>query len=97
MWHEVQNNCSSKGATNFNFDEHNHVTPTVTEPTNYTKLSKKIIYRADDLANLSPYNPVVREITTDFKPTLHISQDRNKFSGHHHKLHKSSRRKYIGV
>jgi hypothetical protein len=41
----------------------------VTEPTNYTKLSKKIIHRADDLANLSPYNPVVREITTDFKPT----------------------------
>jgi hypothetical protein len=42
---------------------------TVTEPTNYTRLSKKIIHRADDLANLSPYNPVVREITTDFKPT----------------------------
>jgi hypothetical protein len=41
----------------------------VTEPTNYTRLSKKIIHRADDLANLSPYNPVVREITTDFKPT----------------------------
>jgi hypothetical protein len=41
----------------------------VTEPTNYTELSKKIIHRADDLANLSPYNPVVREITTDFKPT----------------------------
>jgi hypothetical protein len=33
------------------------------------KLSKKIIHRADDLANLSSYNPVVREITTDFKPT----------------------------
>jgi hypothetical protein len=41
----------------------------ITELTNYTKLSKKIIHRADDLANLSPYNPVVREITTDFKPT----------------------------
>jgi hypothetical protein len=41
----------------------------VTESTNYTKLSKKIIHQADDLANLSPYNPVVREITTDFKPT----------------------------
>jgi hypothetical protein len=41
----------------------------VTEPTNYTKLSKKIIRRADDLANLSPYNPVVREITMNFKPT----------------------------
>jgi hypothetical protein len=41
----------------------------VIEPTNYTRLSKKIIHRADDLANLSPYNPVVREITTDFKPT----------------------------
>jgi hypothetical protein len=41
----------------------------VIEPTNYTKLSKKIIHRTDDLANLSPYNPVVREITTDFKPT----------------------------
>ena len=24
---------------------------------------------ADDLANLSPYNPVVREIAKDFKPT----------------------------
>jgi hypothetical protein len=43
--------------------------PAVTEPTNYMKLSKKIIHRADDLANLSPYNPVVREITTGFKPT----------------------------
>jgi hypothetical protein len=41
----------------------------VAEPTNYTKLSKKIIHRVDDLTNLSPYNPVVREITTDFKPT----------------------------
>jgi hypothetical protein len=41
----------------------------VTEPTNYTKLSKKIIHQADDLANLSPYNPVVHEIMTDFKPT----------------------------
>jgi hypothetical protein len=41
----------------------------VTEPTNYMKLSKKIIHQADDLANLSPYNPVVREIMTDFKPT----------------------------
>jgi hypothetical protein len=43
--------------------------PAVTEPTNYTKLSKKIIHRADNLANLNPYNPVVCEITTDFKPT----------------------------
>jgi hypothetical protein len=43
--------------------------PSVTEPTNYTKLSKKIIHRADNLANLSPYNLIVREITTDFKPT----------------------------
>jgi hypothetical protein len=43
--------------------------PAVTEPTNYTKLSKKIIHRAGDLENLSPYNPVVREITMDFKPT----------------------------
>jgi hypothetical protein len=43
--------------------------PAVTEPTNYTKLSKKIIHQADNLANLSPYNPVVCEITTDFKPT----------------------------
>jgi hypothetical protein len=41
----------------------------VTEPTNYMRLSKKIIHRADDLANLGPYNPVVREITKDFKPT----------------------------
>jgi hypothetical protein len=43
--------------------------PAIIEPTNYMKLSKKIIHRADDLANLSPYNPVVREITTNFKPT----------------------------
>jgi hypothetical protein len=43
--------------------------PAVTEPTNYTKLSKKIIQQANDLANLSPYNPVVHEIMTDFKPT----------------------------
>jgi hypothetical protein len=43
--------------------------PVVTELTNYTKLSKKIMHRADDLANLIPYNPVVREIMTDFKPT----------------------------
>jgi hypothetical protein len=46
----------------------------VTEPTNYTKLSKKIIHQADDLANLSPYNPVVREITTDFKPTYILAK-----------------------
>jgi hypothetical protein len=43
--------------------------PAVAEPTNYMRLSKKITHRADDLANLSPYNPVVREIITDFKPT----------------------------
>jgi hypothetical protein len=43
--------------------------PAVTEPTNYMRLSKKIIHRANDLANLSPYNPVVHEITMDFKPT----------------------------
>jgi hypothetical protein len=41
----------------------------VTESTNYTKLSKKIIHRVDALTNLSQYNPVVREITMDFKPT----------------------------
>jgi hypothetical protein len=41
----------------------------VTEPTNYTKLSKKIIHQTDNLANLNPYNPIVHEITTDFKPT----------------------------
>jgi hypothetical protein len=49
-------------------------TPTVTEPTNYTKLSKKIIHQADNLANLSPYNPIVREITTDFKPTYALAK-----------------------
>jgi hypothetical protein len=42
---------------------------TVTEPINYMKLSKKITAEADNLANLSPYNPVVHEITKDFKPT----------------------------
>jgi hypothetical protein len=40
----------------------------VTEPPNYTKLSRKIIQRKDNSTNLSPYNPVVREILTDFKP-----------------------------
>jgi hypothetical protein len=40
----------------------------VTEPANYTKLSKKTIHQADDLTNLSPYNLVVHEIMTDFKP-----------------------------
>jgi hypothetical protein len=29
----------------------------------------KILGCYNDLANLSPYNPVVREITKDFKPT----------------------------
>ena len=42
--------------------------PAVTEPTKYTKLRKSPA-RADDLANLSPYNPVVHAITKDFKPT----------------------------
>jgi hypothetical protein len=42
--------------------------PAVTEPTNYMKLSKKITAKADNLANLSPYNPVVHETTKDFKP-----------------------------
>jgi hypothetical protein len=41
----------------------------------------------DDLTNLGPYNPVVHEISMDFK--LVHSKDRTKFSGHHHKLHKS--------
>jgi hypothetical protein len=41
----------------------------VPEPTNYTKLSKKITVEAHNLANLSPYNPVVRETAKDFKPT----------------------------
>jgi hypothetical protein len=41
----------------------------VTKPTNYTKLSKKSPIEADNLANLSSYNPVVRETMTDFKPT----------------------------
>jgi hypothetical protein len=45
----------------------------VTEPTNYTKLSKKITASTDDLANLSPYNPVVREIMKDFKTNSHTS------------------------
>ena len=41
--------------------------PAVTEPTNYMILRKSPA-RADDLANLSPYNLVVREITKNFKP-----------------------------
>jgi hypothetical protein len=44
----------------------------VTEPPNYTRLSRKIIQRKDNLTNLSPYNPVVRKISTDFKP-FHIT------------------------
>jgi hypothetical protein len=32
------------------------------------KLNKKITAEADNLANLSPYNLVVRETTKDFKP-----------------------------
>jgi hypothetical protein len=44
----------------------------VTEPPNYTRLSRKIIQRKDNLTNLSPYNPVVREISADFKP-FHIT------------------------
>jgi hypothetical protein len=43
---------------------------TVIEPPNYTKLSRKIIQRKDNSTNLSPYNPVVREISMDFKPFL---------------------------
>jgi hypothetical protein len=43
--------------------------PAVTDQHDYTKLSKKIIHQADDSTNLSPYNPAVHEITTDFKPT----------------------------
>jgi hypothetical protein len=41
----------------------------VTKPTNYMKLSKKISTGADNLVNLSPHNPIVCEITKDFKPT----------------------------
>jgi hypothetical protein len=46
-----------------------HTIPAVIESSNYTKLSKKITVGADNLANLSLYNPVVRETTKDFKPT----------------------------
>jgi hypothetical protein len=46
----------------------------VTKLTNYTKLSKKIIHQADDLGYLSPYNPIVHEITTDFKPTYILAK-----------------------
>jgi hypothetical protein len=44
----------------------------VTEPPNYTRLSRKIVQQEDNLTNLSPYNPVVREIPTDFK-SFHIT------------------------
>ena len=40
--------------------------PAITEPTNYTRLRKSSA-EADNLANLSPYNPVVRKTTKDFK------------------------------
>jgi hypothetical protein len=46
----------------------------VTEPPNYTRLSRKIIQRKDNLTNLSPYNPVVREISMDFKPFYIIAK-----------------------
>jgi hypothetical protein len=69
----------------------------VTEPANYTRLSKKIIHRADDLENLSPYNPVVREITTDFKPTYIPAQIIISLAVTITSYNKSSRRKYIGV
>jgi hypothetical protein len=36
------------------------------------RLSRKIIQREDNLINLSPYNPVVHEISMDFKP-FHIT------------------------
>jgi hypothetical protein len=57
------------------------------EPTNYTKLSKQITAGAENLANLSPYNPVVCETTKDFnqptyKPRLY------KFSIHRHICHR---------
>jgi hypothetical protein len=42
----------------------------VTEPPNYMKLSRKIIQQKDNSTNLSSYNPVVHEISTDFKPFL---------------------------
>jgi hypothetical protein len=59
----------------------------VTEPTNYTKLSKKISTGADNLANLSPYNPVVQKSQRisnqpTYKPRSY------KFSSHSHILHK---------
>jgi hypothetical protein len=51
-------------------DVEHHVA--VTKLPNYTRLSRKIIQRKDNLTNLSPYNPVVREISVDFKP-FHIT------------------------
>jgi hypothetical protein len=50
------------------------MTVAVTVLANYTKLSKKIIHQAHDLANLSLYNPVVCEIMTDFKPTYVLAK-----------------------
>jgi hypothetical protein len=41
----------------------------VTEQTNYMKLSKKSLAKANNLTHLNPYKPVVREILKDFKPT----------------------------
>jgi hypothetical protein len=69
----------------------------VTEPTNYTKLSEKIIHQADDLTNLSPYNPVVREITTDFKPTYLPAKIVISLAVTITNYIKISCRKYIGV
>jgi hypothetical protein len=41
----------------------------ITEPTNYTKLSKKITSRSRQFSKLNLYNLVVRKIMKDFKPT----------------------------
>jgi hypothetical protein len=69
----------------------------VTEPTNYTKLSKKIIDQADDLTNLSSYNPVVHEITADFKPTYLPAKIVISLAVTITNYIKSEHHKYIGV
>jgi hypothetical protein len=69
----------------------------VTEPTNYTKLNKKITCRSRRFSKLKPVQPDSPWNHEGFQANSHTSQDRNKFSGHHHILHKSSYHRYIGV
>jgi hypothetical protein len=70
---------------------------TVTEPTSYTKLSKKITRQSRRFSELKPVQPGSPLNHEGFQTNSRTSQDRNKFSGHHHILYKSLHHKYIRV